>query len=154
MELFPQLSGTLCKSVLFVFFCCHQLLLPMSDSEDSDLDSTSSMYSSSDGSSSYCTDSCSDDSDSEDGLQNYKQAKKHLCLIYSPKNPFVNCWVRYFLICPPRLHPTTSRLNFFSFPRYDICAPAPLLLKRHIDHLEGWGKDMVRRAGLGSSAKF
>ena len=39
--------------------------------------------------------------------------------------------------------------SYFSSPRYDSVLPAAAFQRRHKQHLEGWGDDMSRRAGLG-----
>ena len=38
---------------------------------------------------------------------------------------------------------------FLFSPRYDSVLPTAMLNPRHKQHLEGWGADMSRRAGLG-----
>lgn len=39
--------------------------------------------------------------------------------------------------------------SHFSRPRYASVLPAAMVHRRHKQHLEGWGADMSRRAGLG-----
>ena len=65
------------------------------------------------------------------GKTNYLQAKKGLCLDCN------SCTM-------------SSHLPFFTLARSDVVLPAPKLLQRQQQHLEGWGADLIRRGGLRS----
>ena len=49
------------------------------------------------------------------------------------------------------LEPSAMRSPFFC-PRHEQVLPSAKILRKHKQHLEGWGYDMIQRGGHGSLA--